>query len=98
MSNYWVSWYRSDKSMQEFEYHGPWWCTGYRDNDGIYCAAVNAGTTDEAKKVISESFDNHPGNIKWRFIEKRDNDWSPFSDRFPRADWMQWPVKTNKEN
>jgi len=25
-----------------------------------------------------------------RFVTQKPADWSPFSDRFPRADWMQW--------
>ena len=87
--NWWVSWY----SNGAFEYHGPWWVSGQRlsDNAHTICAAVRADTEDAARKVITDAHDDPTTTLEWRFVEERPDDWNPFSDRFPRADWVQWP-------
>jgi hypothetical protein len=45
----------------------------------------------EAASIISRCPDV-PEKLQMRFIDARPDDWSPFSDRFVRGDWMQWPL------
>lgn len=93
---WWVSWCGKDGT---FELHLPWWISGTRQVSGsgdewesIFCAAVLADSEDEAKAaVIGAHDDEGAGFYEWRFINECDAGWSPFCDRFPRADWMQWP-------
>lgn len=88
---FWLSWYATAEQLAAFEYHGPWWITGYdADDRRTCCAAVMAMDEDAAKDVIASAFDN-PTVFEWGFYNERDNGWSPFYDRFVRADWMQWP-------
>lgn len=95
LRRWWVSWYADDPS---FEYHGPWWVSGSELNGPIdnitsvpiIVAAVLAPSREEAVGVIVEAHDNQTVD-RWRFESERPEDWSPFSDRFRRADWMQWP-------
>lgn len=89
---WWVSWYTSPSN--EFEYHGPWWITGSETGynpDVIYCAAVMADTEQAAQEIIRHSFDDRTTPIRWRFTEDAEPGWEPFTDRFPRREWMRWP-------
>ena len=85
---YWVSWIGDEN----FELHSPWWRSGY-SGDGekvVFCAAVISTSEAAAKRAINNALDS--GYIEeWRFFEEKENDWSPFNDRFRRADWMVWP-------
>ena len=95
-ARWWVSWYGKHGT---FELHSPWWNSGTRQAsigggewDDIFYAAVLANSEDEALKVILDAHDNAgAGIVEWRFAHPRPVDWSPFGDRFPRVDWMQWP-------
>lgn len=88
--SFWLSWYAT-KSMGEWELHSPWWISGSRmsDDADCVCAAVRAESETKAKIKIILSYDQPPAQIEWRFCEERPDEWSPFSDRFPRAAWMQ---------
>jgi hypothetical protein len=92
MKRWWVRWL--DGSGGQFEYHGPWWVSGeaFRGDETktIFVAAVVAENEAAAKRVIEMSQDA-PGPLEWSFVNERADDWSPFCDRFPSADWMQWP-------
>jgi hypothetical protein len=98
---YWVSWYCPNDMMGKFELHSPWWISGetMEDDDGKFaftlCAAVMATSEDQAKLKVVMSHDapyiERANAVEWRFADPRPDDWSPFSDRFPKADWMQWP-------
>lgn len=55
------------------------------------CAALIAKTYEEAVMQIFDSYDNPPEKIKLRFIEQKPDDWSPFTGRFEKSDWMKWP-------
>lgn len=92
MKRFWLSWYQPER-LSGFEYHGPWWETGWRGTDGAatICAAVIAASAEAAKEVILATFDERPSDLEWRFIDERSGDWSPFCSRFARGDWMQWP-------
>jgi hypothetical protein len=89
MKNYWVSWY-ADEDVA-FTLNTPWWCTGWRCADGAatVCAAVKAMNEYDAKDVIVAAHDDLV-SLEWRFVNERPDEWSPFCDRFPRADWMVW--------
>lgn len=92
---WWVSFFIPEKRLGEMEIHAPWWISGERDTDKgtevSVCVAVLADDEDHVKDCIIGCFDN-PMDPEWRFIEERENNWSPFSGRFPRGDWMQWPT------
>ena len=93
MKRYWLSWYGTSDS---FELTSPWWISGERVfADGsaelTICAAIIASGTDAAKSVVVNAHDISPTRLAWRFVEERPDDWEPFCDRFPRAEWMQWP-------
>jgi hypothetical protein len=65
-----------------------WWISGFRENDRTVVAAVKAPTEDAARELVYAAYDARPDRIEFRFVQRCDT--SPFSDRFPRADWMQW--------
>lgn len=92
MNKFWLSWYHTE-DMGPLELHSPWWVSGYRGSDdaATICAAVIATDETEAESLIRASYDTQPDGIDWRFCEEQTRDWSPFCDRFPRRDWMQWP-------
>jgi hypothetical protein len=89
---WWVSWY---SAPGPFEYHGPWWITGQEIGGAArrtIVAAVLAPSADDAKAIIHAAHDEpRPTVIDWRFVTPQPADWSPFGERFPRADWMRWP-------
>lgn len=96
MRPYWLSWYSSEPHSS-FEMHSPWWVSGYT-GDGertIYVAAVRAQDEALAWDVVRGSYDCLRNNERdpdftERFIEEVEADWSPFSGRFPQAEWMAW--------
>lgn len=83
MTKYWISWYYK-KEDGAFEIHSPWWFT----SEDTICAAIQTDMLPE--KYIQLSYDKPPENIKFRFVDKKADDWSPFSDRFQKAGWMKW--------
>lgn len=91
MNAYWLSWWWAP-DIGEFELHSPWWISGQRlDGARSVVAAIRAPDEAAAKQVVMESHEAPPASIEWRFCERRPEDWAPFCDRLPRADWMQWP-------
>ncbi len=91
MKNFWVRWYGGDA----FEYDGPWWLSGWAGDTPIFVAAVRAENQEAAYKIIEGNYDRQPASIsEWSFCHERADDWEPFCDRFPRADWMKWPALT----
>lgn len=94
MTNYWVSWWHLESFNTDdmgFEIHSPWWISGQRGSDGAtsICAAIKAESEESAKAKIIYSYDI-TRILEFRFCEERPDDWTPFSDRFPKRDWMQW--------
>ncbi len=89
VENYWISWF--DPCYGGWELHSPWWVSGYRGSDDAptICAAVKAESAEEAKASIHRAYDM-PCTLEFRFVEEKPPGWSPFSDRFRRAEWMQW--------
>ncbi len=102
MTNYWLSWY-ANKDDGPFTLHWPWWIGGHRvefvgddtrETPSI-CAAVAADTETDARAAVLYAHDRPPERIEWRFCEARPDDWTPYRDRFPKADWMpEWPPST----
>lgn len=101
MSSFWISWFHKP-AMGAFELHSPWWVSGSREvanrftfdeghSEPTICAAVRAEDEAAAKEAVTAAYDMRPADMEWRFCEPRPDDWSPFSGRFPRADWMKWP-------
>lgn len=87
---WWIGWY-SEPDLSEFELHSPWWVSG-STADGIptMVACVLATTEASARAVILAAYDDPPDDLEWRFVDPQADDFSPFSDRFPRAPWMAW--------
>jgi hypothetical protein len=57
----------------------------------IFVAAVLAPSEEAARAAIEAAYDKPGGALEWSFSNERADDWEPFCERFPRADWMQWP-------
>lgn len=96
MNAYWLSWYHFPEDG-DFEIHSPWWISGWimvYENDEMIevptiVAAVKADSEDAAWDFIQNSYDYPPEDIERRFCEELTRE-SPFTDRFPKADWMVW--------
>ncbi len=87
---FWVRWFQVQH--HEFEYHGPWWISGERiDGAPVICAAVAAKDAEAAKRIIADGYGNRRDAAQFDFAQECHGDWDPFSDRFPRRDWMKWP-------
>ena len=95
MRAFWLSWIHFP-SMGAFTLHSPWWISGsFGASGSTLCAAVYAEDEIEAKWIVKQAYDDPPSSLSWRFCnEQRGPDWSPFNDRFPKADWMEWPAVT----
>ena len=88
--NFWISWIHEEE-MGGFELHSPWWISGSGERSEItICAAVRACSQEYAMGFIRTAYDTPPTGLIFRFVEERPVNWSPFSARFPRADWMKW--------
>lgn len=90
---FWVSWWANP--AVPFTWDGPWWISGWRflandDEQDSICAAVMAASAAAAEAVIRAAHDDPSCQLEFRFCEERPLDWSPFSERFPRRDWMRW--------
>lgn len=96
MKNYWVSWLCPTDRVTTFELEWPWWKGPTRLlGEEAVCAAIKAESKDDAKRIVIESYDKpQPKKLEWRFVDEKPDDWSPFSDRFPRDDLMVWPDGT----
>jgi hypothetical protein len=86
---FWVRWYGS--MGVGFTLTSPWWLSGWAGDRPILVAAVRAPDAEAAKAIVKASHIDGGEDIEWSFAEARPNDWSPFCDRFQRADWMVWP-------
>lgn len=87
---FWVSWWLKEADGA-FELHSPWWISGERmDGAQSVCAAIRAESEAAAQGMVLASYDRRPADLEWRFCEARPVEWSPFSSRFRRADWMKW--------
>lgn len=92
VKNFWVRWY--GKAGVGFETATPWWVSGYAGDHSyiVFVAGVRAEDDEAAKRVIVDAYDDPSGILEWSFVDERAEDWSPFTDRFPRKDWMVWPL------
>lgn len=91
-----LSWV-STAEMGRFNLLLPWWHIGTREADGshLYLAAALAEREELAKALVVNAYERAMADIQerieWRICEERSPGWSPFSERLPRASWMQWP-------
>lgn len=94
MNKYWLSWYHSYEDNGDFELHSPWWISGSAGAGDLetICAAVKADSEEEAKRIIQNCYDTPQifDVSDWRFCDEENDDWSPFTSRFPKAPWMIW--------
>ena len=94
MFKLWLSW-KHYRDMGPITLHWPWWISGSgcgpRGEYTTICAAIQAESWAAALQIVRLSFDKVPNVLPLRFITEKDAGWSPFNERFPRADWMQWP-------
>lgn len=92
LKKWWVSWWFDHVKHGPFELHSPWWVSGERMSDSALsiCAAMIGSDEEYIKKRVAEAYDVLPEDLEFRFIEQRPDDWLPYSERFPRADWMKW--------
>lgn len=87
-----------DALRPTFELHSPWWESGIAaDPDGDFTvgtmvAAVLADNEAGARARIVSAYDTPPDTIEWRW-DPEPLDRSPFTDRFPQADWMTWDLR-----
>jgi hypothetical protein len=90
MKNWWISWWH-ETEFGAYEFRGPWWISG-EDAGGrqSVCAAVRAPSEEAAEALVSHLYDAGGIEPEIRFCEERPVGWSPFCDRFPRANWMEW--------
>ena len=88
--SYWISW-TALEPLHTFELHSPWWVSGYNayDNPTIV-AAVRAPSPEAAVEVVRNAYDSPPPIIDLRFCDEMPAGRSPFSDRFPKCEWMAW--------
>lgn len=94
--NYWVRWFSAPSST--FETTWPWWHSGFTGDDrNVLVAAVRGAGVEQAKAQIVAAYEpflegkSVADVIEWSFVSERPDDWQPFTERFPRADWMEWP-------
>jgi hypothetical protein len=93
---WWVSWYETPDMYEACicalaDTRLPIWPSGFRvsDDASTMVAAVQAENEEAAREQITSLY-RGIWDIEWRFVEKRPDDWSPFCDRFPWAEWMLW--------
>lgn len=99
MKSFWMSWYHTPE-LGGFELSSPWWKSGVRlvatesgeiEEHPTICAAIRADHLEGAMDRVLTGYDVRPDDVEWRFFNEKPDDWSPFSERFPKADWMEWP-------
>lgn len=93
MKKYWLSWYHSTAELGMFKLSWPVWNVGQdgESDSEIMRAAVKAKNEEAAMHIIVSSYDDiMAGDIEFIFVDEKPVDWSPFSDRFPKASWMKW--------
>lgn len=90
MKRFWVSWLHRFSTMGAFELNSPWWISGVEGGFETICAAVVAKNEKDVYIKIGNVYDIPPESIVFRGVAQRSDDWLPFCDRFPRADWMKW--------
>ena len=89
MTKYWISWWH-DTNYRPFLLNFPWWSTGTAHDDAeSICAAVIADDEVEARNIITNAYPEKY-KIRFRFNEAKPQNWSPFSDRFKKMEWMKW--------
>lgn len=89
MKNFWLSWFHH-KSMSGYGLAFPSWVSGESPWGKTICAAIKATGEEEAWEIVEKSYAERPVVLARRFCNEQEEGWSPFNDRFPKADWMTW--------
>jgi len=85
---YWLSWVATN---HDYCIHFPHWSSGEdADGNSILCCAVWATSEKKAKGIINNCHFAPNTNLSFRFCEEKPIGWTPFCERFPRANWMIW--------
>lgn len=96
LQRYWIGWnHRPDYG--QFSLGGPWWEDGPWETPigtGRFLVSVVRTTSEEETMgVVRKSYlHEYPVDVEFRFCDWRPDGWSPFTARFPRAGWMEWPT------
>ncbi len=88
---YWLSWWLTEETG-DFDLDWPWWVSGTRASDDAeaVCAAVRASSAMAAMEIVMQAHDVRPSKLEVRFCEVQPEDWTPFTSRFQKAEWMRW--------
>lgn len=85
---FWLSWVAI---THDYCIHFPHWVSGEDANgNSILVCAVWATNGNKAKGIINNCHFSPNTHLSFRFCEEKSIDWSPFCDRFQRANWMIW--------
>lgn len=88
---FWLSRWMTEQTG-DFKLDWPWWISGARlfDYAEAVFVAVRASSETAAMEMIMQAHDVRPSTPEVRFCEQKADDWAPFTNWFPRADWMRW--------
>ena len=95
MRKYWISWVH-DKKFGSIKTIFPMWRDGvYKNGNPIISAAVKAhGSIDLIKRVFPSLYDRQENGKSQNMIivnfHEKPKDWSPFSDEYPKQEWMNY--------
>ena len=88
MKKYWISWYHAE-DFTPFTLDTAWWVSGEdMNNRQTICAAIFSDHVALAHQQIQMLYDATPKEIEFRFCEEKPDEWTPYCERFPKAEWM----------
>lgn len=105
MKKWWVSWFAHP--FVGFTLTSPWWLVDVSSgvgkalgsakfeasHGGVITAHVIAESDAQARQLIIAAHEV-PVVLTFRFTTRQGKYWTPFSQSFPRADWMVLPTAT----
>lgn len=84
---WWISWTAEEGPSLITPW---WWEDPYGHRSYTYYAAVLAPDEVAAVREVVNSYGG--GTLCFRFVERKSDNWHPWSERFPHEPWMIWPV------
>ena len=101
LHNFSASWVCEAGQEKFFKYPGPWWHRLGKTGDGQMLVAMFAAITAEneraVKAIVVQNLLKGAKIMQWNNPVLRLPGWSPFSEAFPRGEWMQWPFIQDPE-
>lgn len=74
-----------------YEIHSPSWVSGYGRGPTVVFAGIAESEDDLMEHIEAHCLDEG-SSVEWRFVNERDDDYSPYTDRFPGpSSWHVWP-------